>query len=189
MFDNKKLLSETFVITGEIDKVSKINYDTVKSHILSYHKKENYLSDNPVFYKKDHFKIEYHQHIQWISDYIMNMYHFEYKNSLVTSNENFDDNISAIVLKPNQSLITHNHINPFDYDYSPDVSCYLNLTEAENLPNLVFEYDDHRKKDLRWIQELNKNKFVLFSSSLNHYIMKNETNKDIVLLCFKYALR
>ena len=43
MLEHKKLLSETFIITGEIDKVSKINYDTVKSHILSYHKKENYL--------------------------------------------------------------------------------------------------------------------------------------------------
>ena len=55
MFDNKRLLSETFVTTGEVDKVSKVNYDTIKSHILSYHKKENYLSDNPVFYKKDQF--------------------------------------------------------------------------------------------------------------------------------------
>ena len=57
MFDNKRLLSETFLVTGEVDKVSKVNYDTIKSHILSHHKKENYFSDNPVFYKKDHFKL------------------------------------------------------------------------------------------------------------------------------------
>ena len=188
MFDNKRLLSETFLVTGKVDKVSKVNYDTIKSHILSHHKKENYLSDNPVFYKKDHFKIGYHQHIQWVSDYIRDMFNIEYKKYLHTLNKNYEDNISAIVLQPNQSLITHNHINPYDLDCSPDVSCYLNLTEDENLPKLVFEYDDHRKKELRLIQKLFKNKFVLFSSSLNHYTMSNETDKDIILLCLKYSL-
>ena len=33
MFDNKRLFSETFLVTGEVDKVSKVNYDTIKSHI------------------------------------------------------------------------------------------------------------------------------------------------------------
>ena len=111
MFDNKRLLSETFVTTGEVDKVSKVNYDTIKSHILSYHKKENYLSDNPVFYKKDHFKVGHHQHIQWVSDYIRDMFNLEYKKHLLTLNKNYEDNVSAIVLQPNHSLITHNHIN------------------------------------------------------------------------------
>jgi len=115
------------------------------------------------------------------------MFNLEYKKHLLTLNKNYEDNISAIVLQPNHSLITHNHINPYDYDYSPDVSCYLNLTEGKNLPKLVFEYDDHRKKELRWIQELFKNKFILFSSSLNHYTMRNETDKDVILLCLKYS--
>ena len=51
MFDNKRLLSETFLITGEVDKVSKVNYDTIKSHILSHHKKENYLISLPKIKK------------------------------------------------------------------------------------------------------------------------------------------
>ena len=56
MFNNKTLLSETFVTTGEVDKVSKVNYDIIKSHILSHHKKENYLTNED--FQKTTFKGE-----------------------------------------------------------------------------------------------------------------------------------
>ena len=185
MLEHKKLLSETFIITGEIDKVSKINYDTVKSHILSYHKKENYLSDNPVFYKKDHFKIEYHQHIQWTQDWLRDHYMLDHRQTLVPTEK---DSIRGIVQQLGENVNTHNNVKEWHLNDSPDVSCLFTVATGEKKSDIVFEYDDGRNKHRRWKVPLEQNKFILFSSDINHYITHNENKDFLVNLSLHFQL-
>ena len=70
----KKLLHEEFIITGKIDDVSAVNINMLKNHILSNWSLKNRVSDNDFKYEHDYCKVPYHQHIQWVQDYIRDHY-------------------------------------------------------------------------------------------------------------------
>ena len=46
MLDKKSKLTEKFYITGEIDKVSSVNIDLIKNHILSNFSMRNRYKDD-----------------------------------------------------------------------------------------------------------------------------------------------
>ena len=64
----KKQLHELVIITGEIDKVSAVNINMLKNHILSNWTLTNRITDNDYNYEHDYSKVPYHQHIQWVQD-------------------------------------------------------------------------------------------------------------------------
>ena len=94
----------------------------------------------------------------------------------------------AIVLLKNESLGSHHHINEWDYNNSPEISVLYCLTKEEKNASVVFEYEFGRNKKLRWKEDLQENKLIIFPSYLKHFIPKNINDKAVVALSFQFQL-
>ena len=77
MFE-KNILNEQFLIIDFVPEILKINYnEIIQQVLLKYYQKER-LDDDKVYYGYNYTKYDYHQHIQWIQDYIRDHYKVEH---------------------------------------------------------------------------------------------------------------
>ena len=79
----KHKLTESFIITGKIDKVSSVDTKLIKNHILSNFTLDARYNDDQYWYMKDYVKVPYHQHIQWTQDYLRDHYRSDFGKCLV----------------------------------------------------------------------------------------------------------
>ena len=173
----KLRLTESFIITGKLDEVSSVDTKLIKNHILSNFTLDARYEDEQYWYMKDYVKVPYHQHIQWTQDYLRDHYRSEHGKTLIPTSV---DSIRGIVQQTGVNVNTHNNVKEWHLADSPDVSCLYTVATGEKKSHVVFEYDDGRNKHRRWKVPLEQNKFILFSSDINHYITHNE-NKDFLV--------
>lgn len=181
----KLRLTEKFIITGKIDKVSAVNTKLIKNHILSNFSLVNRYDDNQYWYMKDYVKIPYHQHIQWVQDYLRDHYRLEHGRTLVPTPI---DSIRGIVQQTGENVLTHNNVKDWHLAESPEVDCLYTVATGEQKSYVVFEYDDGRNRHRRWKVPLEQDSFILFSSSLNRYITLNENKDFLVNLSLHFQL-
>ena len=185
MLSEKHRLTESFILKGEIDSVSKINNDLIRNHLFSNYSLTNKFDDDQYWYMKDYLKIPYHQHIQWVNDYIRDHYREKYERTLVPTNK---DSLRALIQQTGEQINTHNNVKEWHLEDSPDVDCIFTISSGKKKSYIVFEYDDGRNKHRRWKEPLEENKFILFSSSLNRYITANDNKDFLVNLSCHYQL-
>lgn len=173
----KYRITESFIIQGKLDEVSFVDINLIKDHILSNFTLSNRYENNQYWYMQDYIEVPYHQHIQWITDWIRDHYRLAHTKTLIPTPI---DSIRGIVQQTNESVLTHNNVKEWHLAESPDVDCLFTVATGEKQSYVVFEYDDGRDKHRRWKIPLKKNHFILFSSHLNRYITKNE-NKDFLI--------
>jgi hypothetical protein len=177
--------TEAFFIKGKIDDVSHVNTSLIKNHILANFTLANRMKNDQYWYLKEYVKVPYHQHIQWVQDFLRDHYRLEHGRTLVLCAK---DGIRGIVQQTGEATITHNHIQDWHLADSPDVSCLYCVSNNEKKSDIIFEYDDGRNRHRRWRVPLEKDTFILFSSSLNHYITKNEDKDFLVNLSLQFQL-
>ena len=51
---------------------------------------------------------------------------------------------------------------------------------------MIIEYDDNRKKGLYWEMPIESNKYVMFNSNLEYYILPNKSDKQRIVLKVTY---
>ena len=181
----KQRLTESFIIRGKIDEVSSVNTKLIKNHILSNFTLTNRYDDNQYWYMKDYVKVPYHQHIQWVNDWLRDHYRLEHERTLVPTPI---DSIRGIVQQTNENVLTHNNVKEWHLAESPEVDCLFTVATGKKQSFIVFEYDDGRNKHRRWKVPLVKDEFILFSSHLNRYITKNENKDFLVNLSLHFQL-
>ena len=103
MLSEKLRLTESFILKGNIESVSKINYDLIRNHLFSNYSLTNKFEDDQYWYMKDYLKVPYHQHIQWINDYIRDHYREEHNKTLVPVN---NESIRALIQQTGEQIIT-----------------------------------------------------------------------------------
>ena len=173
----KHRLTESFIITGKIDKVSSVDTRLIKNHILSNFSLTNRYDDKQYWYMKDYVKVPYHQHIQWTQDWLRDHYRLKHGRTLVPTPV---ESIRGIVQQTGENINTHNNLKETLLEQSPEIDCLYTVSTGKKPSDIVFEYDDGRSKHRRWKVPLVQDQFILFSSHLNHYITKNE-NKDFLI--------
>ena len=173
----KHRLTESFIITGKIDKVSSVDTRLIKNHILSNFSLTSRYDDKQYWYMKDYVKVPYHQHIQWTQDWLRDHYRLEHGQTLVPTPI---ESIRGIVQQTGENVNTHHNVKDTLLEQSPEVDCLYTVSTGKEPSYVVFEYDDGRQKHRRWRVPLVQDQFILFSSHLNHYITKNE-NKDFLI--------
>ena len=173
----KHRLTESFVITGKIDKVSSVDTRLIKNHILSNFTLDARYDDKQYWYMKDYVKVPYHQHIQWTQDWLRDHYRLEHDQTFVPTPV---DSIRGIVQQTGENVNTHNNVKDTLLEESPEVDCLYTVSTGKKPSYIVFEYDNGRSKHRRWKVPLVQDHFILFSSHLNHYITRNE-NKDFLI--------
>ena len=181
----KRRLTESFIITREIDEVSFVDTKLIKNHILSNFTLDARYNDDQYWYMKDYVKVPYHQHIQWTQDWLRDHYMLDHRQTLVPTEK---DSIRGIVQQLGENVNTHNNVKEWHLNDSPDVSCLFTVATGEKKSDIVFEYDDGRNKHRRWKVPLEQNKFILFSSDINHYITHNENKDFLVNLSLHFQL-
>ena len=173
----KHRLTESFIITGKIDKVSSVDTRLIKNHILSNFSLDNRYDDKQYWYMNDYVQVPYHQHIQWTQDWLRDHYRLEHGQTLVPTPI---ESIRGIIQQTGENVNTHHNVKDTILEESPEVDCLYTVSTGKKPSYVVFEYDDGRQKHRRWKVPLVQDQFILFSSHLNHYITKNE-NKDFLI--------
>ena len=179
---NKKVLSEQFVITHKVSNLLKIDKETlIKNNIRDY-VLEKRLIDEDWYFDYNYVKVEDHQHISWIHDYIRDHYREEYGQTPILVKR------GGLVLMPNENIGSHHHIDDWNYEGSPEISVLYCLKERDKLSTVMFEYEFGRNKKRRWKVELEEDTLIIFSSYLRHSISKNFNKDPIVALSFQFQL-
>ena len=173
----KHRLTESFIITGKIDKVSSVDTRLIKNHILSNFSLTSRYDDKQYWYMKDYVEVPYHQHIQWTQDWFRDHYRVEHGQTLVPTSI---ESIRGIVQQTGENVNTHNNVKDTKLEESPEVDCLYTVSTGKKPSYIVFEYDYGRIKHRRWKVPLVQDQFILFSSHLNRYITRNE-NKDFLI--------
>ena len=179
---NKKVLSEQFIITHEVSNILRIDKQNLIKNAITNYAFNNRLSNEDWYPDYNYIDLSDHQHLAWLHDYIRDHYRAEYGNTLILVKR------GAIVLRKNESIGSHHHINDWDYNNSPEISAIYCLTGDEKKSSVIFEYEFGRNKKLRWRENLKENKLILFPSYLKHFIPKNISDEAMVALSFQFQL-
>ena len=165
----KITLSELQLIYDFKPKILKVNNKDLKSHIISH----------LPFNSKEYIKLNYHQQLQWLSDYYAEIYNLEYGFIIHQKTE-------ALILKSGESLDLHNHIDKWDLPNQPDLSCLYTVSQGKKESSIIFEYDNNRFADKKWTIRIEDDKMIMFNSSLKHKITTNQNDEDLILLSIQY---
>ena len=165
----KITLSELQLIYDFKPKILKVNNEDLKSHIISH----------LPFNSKEYIQLNYHQQLQWLSDYYAEIYNLEHDFILHQKTE-------ALILKSGESLDLHNHIDKWDLPNQPDLSCLYTVSQGKKESSIIFEYDNNRFADKKWTIRIEDDKMIMFNSTLKHKITTNENNEDLILLSIQY---
>ena len=179
---NKKVLTEQSVVTGFVPKILKFNKSDIKLNLLKNYTENNYQSFNEFNYHKDYLNIDYHQHITWIHDYIVDDYRLHYEKTLVQT-DNF-----GIVIFPNESIDYHHQVNDYDIHNSNDISCVYVLEAEKESSSIIFEYEQGRERHAKWKEPLITNKFIIHNSELRHAYLKNKSTKPVFCLGWNFQI-
>ena len=174
----KLILSEQFCLKFKLPNASKVNLDVIENFVLSFYKEENRVRDPRYWYRADYHKLNYHQHTHWISDFINEAFKLKYNRKPILTQRH--GGISAIIQQTGEQINSHNHVDEWDLNHSPDISALFTVSKLTEPVFLVFEYDNGRHKYNRFKVPLEQGYGIIFSSSLNHHITKNN-NKDLLI--------
>tara|TARA_Y100000593_G_scaffold49111_1_gene92448 strand:- start:22 stop:579 length:558 start_codon:yes stop_codon:yes gene_type:complete len=181
----KQRLTESFLICSKIDDVSAVNTNLIRNHILSNFSMKNRYKDDQYWYMSEYLKVPYHQHIQWVQDWLRDHFRLEHGRTLVPTPV---DSIRGIIQQTGERVNTHHNVKDWHLEESPEISCLYCVGTGDKESDVIFEYDDGRNKHKRWRVPLRQNNFILYSSSLNHSITKNENKDFLVNLSLHFQL-
>ena len=85
---HKKLLSETFIVTGTVEKESFLKLKQIENHCLSNFTLGNRMTNDQFWHLDDYISVPYHQHIQWFQDYVRDHYREQYETTLMPTTNN-----------------------------------------------------------------------------------------------------
>ena len=140
----KITLSELQLIYDFKPKILKVNNEDLKSHIISH----------LPFNSKEYIKLNYHQQLQWLTDYYAEIYNLEYDFIIHQKTD-------ALILKSGESLDLHNHIDKWDLPNQPDLSCLYTVSQGKKESSIIFEYDNNRFVDKK--QSSKVKRFFIFT--------------------------
>jgi|TARA_E500000318_G_scaffold105045_1_gene111578 hypothetical protein len=182
----KAVLSEKFIVHHEISKQLKKSLDEklMIKEITRAWKNNERVNDEDFYHDYFYTRLQFMKYYKWIAEYAQDHYNVDDKNKKI-----FFADYSAIVLKPNQGLTFHNHVDEWDYhNNSFDVSMLYPLVvpESKKETNVLFSYDNGRFRKQRFKVPLRKNFLLMFSSHLDHSILPNQSSKNMILLSIKF---
>ena len=181
----KKVLSEIFFIKENISNLKFINSELIKSHILTEYNIKNYYNNNVYWYLNNYLKLNYHRHIQFINDYVGDYYAVNYDKTLVLT-DNYG--LRALVCKTNESITTHNSIQEYDLNDTPDLDLIYTVSSGKIPSYLTFQYENGRDKHKLYRIPLEQGCYILFNSHINRYITKNENDENLINLSLHFKL-
>lgn len=161
---DKKILHQSFVITGNLPKASNIDVNILHNSMLEDFKYHEDINDPDI-------TLTYNQHYTWATELLLEYMELKnpefYKQVLLTTYGNVE--------KKNQFSVRRNHYNNIQPHNGSAVTCLLFLKGSGKL---VIEYNNYPILDNTWTEEIKPGKFVMFNSNLNYYRTINEEDTE-----------
>jgi hypothetical protein len=164
----KKVLSEIDIYSGEI-KIPldfKIDRKEIFSSILynCFIEKNNFNYNNT-------FKVDGSQPLSWFHDYIIEFSYLKHNLQLETVNH------YGLILYPGEinDIKNENNLN-----INSDYTVIYGINSPKNSTKFILNYND-KNKFKTYNEDIYDNKFIIFPSTQNYFLTKNN-NKD--LTCF-----
>ena len=177
----KVVLSEISLIYGDVKtpKGFEIDQNKIKNDIISSYANGDRISNNPLDYSYNDYKVPFSKKLQWLLDYIRDHFRTEYKRTLVLKST------FANVLNSNENSLNRNNVDPVDLRNAPDYTCVYGV-DIEDEGELVIEYEDGRKKGRTWHIPLKSNNYYIFPSILRYFFKAPNKNKLTTILTITY---
>lgn len=182
MFFEKELTKQSIYIS-RIPKDLPINFDRLKKEIKKYHKKKFKKSDTDFSPFFNYYHIPDTIDIIWIRDYIRDFFLQKTKRHLIIKNTCF------LWMKKNEQINTHQHIDLYNIEESPDFSFILNISGGYKYPKYIeFDYEGGRKKHGKYRQYYQEKSIVGFNSEMMHSFNKNLNKEETINLSFRFQI-
>ena len=179
---NKVSLVDQNILTNTVSKILPINYDKININILENFYYNNVQNKNEFSYLKYYYNIDHEKNVIWIADYIRDNYNLKFKKTPVLLLK------AGIVITQGDQINYHHHIDEYDLENSPDISAIV-VSKVGDKPNYIeFEYDQGRKKNMKYRKLLEHKELIIFNSEIKHCITKNYNHEPTLLLSFKFQL-
>ena len=168
-------LSKQFILHGKLPlSLSKVNfenvYDFISWNIQDLHERKlNRFKDAHVPLSQD---------IIWILDYA------EAKYQLKTGKTLRRKTHDVMVHWKNEGTTKRHHLNYADLKNSPDIVMLYFIDSDDN--DMIIEYDNNRKKGVYWNMPIESNKYVIFNSNLEYYLLPNKLDDQRIVLRVTY---
>jgi len=171
----RKELSKLELFVGTFKtKKSLVNFDEIKTYLL----KSVVLLPITKEKRLNGIKVKWERNIHWLYEYIRDQ--FSKHNNLRQLYLSGD--YEALISKPDELHPTINDINIYDLDGSPD---YTILFPLNGKATVSLYYDDNRHKDKIWSVDIDKDRYLTFSSSIKYDISKNDDRENRIILKLK----
>ena len=89
----------------------------------------------------------------------------------------------------NESTNTHNHIDENNLQISPNVSGVYYVNVPKDCGKLVFDYPVNQYQTKRYYINPVVGRYILFPSTLNHFVTKNKSEEKRISISFNFKVR
>jgi len=176
----KLILTETVI---EIGKLSTIDNDEIKKHCLLHEKqitRKRGLDITDTL--SEDTDIPEHEEV----DKVLSLIKKELNNQ---HNKNYYvDEFWAHIHEKNHSTNLHHHVNVNDLINSPVLSGVYYVTAPKNCGVITFQYPVNQYLDKTYWIKPEPGLFILFPSSLPHYVTRNNNEAKRISISFNFKI-
>ena len=155
-------------------KNSLIKFDEIKSHLekgiaQSLDKSERFTG----------VPLDYNVNLHWLLEYIRDqLKKYTLPDGITLSINSYE----LLLTKPGELHPTIDDIDPYNLYASPD---YTILFGLDSLSYVTLFFDNHRHKNKNWHIPLEKDKFLIFNSSIKYDFSPNESKENRFIIKMK----
>jgi len=180
---NKVSLVEQSILSTKVSKIVPVNYDKININILENYYYNNTQNTSEFSYLNNYYNLDFDKNIIWISDFIRDHYRLETKKTPLLLHK------AAIVIPQGHQINYHHHIDDYDLENnSSDISAIITTKIGEKPNYIEFEYEQGRKKQMKYRKLLEQKEAIIFNSEIRHAFTKNFNHEPTLLLSFKFQL-
>ena len=95
---------------------------------------------------------------------------------------------SGIIIKQGEQINYHNHIDDYDLKNSSDISAIVTCKTGDIPTYIQFEFDDGRRKMMKYKVPMERGKLIMWSSDLRHCFLKNPNHEPTISLSYRFKL-
>lgn len=182
-------LTKTEYLVGYLEEDMQSLVDMVMSN---YHEGRN-MANDVAHIRFEDIRINFTPQVQRIARTLCDAWKESFGDEIELcwqNQEGQDPNTSfwAVVHNPNESTNLHSHESPENYEEGAHVSAAIWVQVPKDSGNLVFQYRVNPYKVKQEEVEAQSGKFAMFDSTMPHYVTKNCSNEQriVISMNFKY---
>ena len=185
MFFKYNLIDQSIFIKKIPQQFSDIDFDQIKKDALESYKNKKVLSTNKFSPEINYYKVKDRKDNLWIYEFIRD--HFRQATLQKTKNTLIMTESAYVVLNTNSDITSHNHINEYDINNSPDYTAVA-VIDADKDSFIETNYEGGRKRNMKQRIPLIPMEVIVFNAELQHRYLLNKNLKNTIVLSLKLQL-